>query len=173
MKHLMLAAGLAALATVSASAAKTSYTYDARGRLTSVCDATNNVGNLATYRHDAADNRQQQISKSTTHSLFAAEGIYSADGRFWLTMQTDSNFVLYGNFGAGWTPLWATATNATGAHHAEFQWDGNLVVYNSSAAVWASGTYYPCATLTVQNDGNVVITNVDGVVVWHTATGGH
>jgi hypothetical protein len=172
MKHLMLAAGLAALAAVSASAAKTLYSYDARGRMKSVCDVTNNVGKLATYRHDAADNRQQQVSSSTTHTISVAEGIYSANGRFWLTMQTDSNFVLY-DIAAGWVPLWYTSTNATGANHAEFQWDGNLVVYNAYAAVWASGTYSPCATLTVQNDGNVVITNVDGVVVWHTGTGGH
>lgn len=90
-------------------------------------------------------------------------------------MQGDGNLVVYGNFGAGWTPLgWASNTVGSGATQASFQSDGNLVVYTASAAVWASGTSQShCATLSVQDDGNVVIKDIAGQIVWQTNTGGH
>jgi YD repeat-containing protein len=58
-----LAAGLAALSLLSASAHATetiTYTYDARGRLVKVVHTgTVNTNNQACYKYDKADNRTQ------------------------------------------------------------------------------------------------------------------
>jgi hypothetical protein len=40
--------------------------------------------------------------------------------------------------------------------------------------VWASNTpNNPGASLTLQNDGNLVMHNSSGAVIWQTNTGGH
>ena len=145
------------------------YNYDARGRLKIVCHAPEGAANRTTYSLDNADNRTNATTQNYFFGLAAGSGISSADGRFYLTMQTDNNFVLWGPSG----PLWATGTNGSGANAAYFQQDGNLVVYSSSGAIWASGTNSYCANLVVQNDGNVVMYSATGAVVWQTYTGGH
>ncbi|WP_286774593.1 hypothetical protein [Sphingomonas sp. 66-10] len=151
----------------------TTYTYDAKGRITTACNAKPATGDLSRYRHDPADNRTSYSHIRTELTIPAETSIYSPNGKFMFRMQSDSNLVVYGNFGAGWTPLWASNTVGTGATFAAFQSDGNLVLYGPSGAVWASGTQYHCATLTMQNDGNVVIQDLLSNVLWSTGTGGH
>jgi hypothetical protein len=53
------------------------------------------------------------------------------------------------------------------------QGDGNLVLYSSSRAVWASGTdgKQP-AFLAMQSDGNLVLYDVNLAPIWHTQTNG-
>ena len=145
------------------------YVYDVQGRLKIACHAPEGAGYRTTYTLDKADNPTNLTSQNYFFGIAAGSGIWSADGRFYLTMQTDGNFVLWGPSGV----LWATGTNGTGAAAAYFQQDGNLVLYSGSGAVWASATHSYCANLAVQNDGNVVIYSATGAVVWQTGTGGH
>jgi len=69
--------------------------------------------------------------------------------------------------------LWSSGTaNGVRVSTLANQGDGNLVIYASSDAVWASGTDGKGAcTLAVQDDGNVVLYRVsDGAAVWATGT---
>ncbi len=102
--------------------------------------------------------------------LVPGGSIKSADGRFTLIMQGDSNLVLYG---PGGEAMWAS--NSGG--HANIwevimQTDGNLVVYDAhSKPLWASNTSgKPGAWLTVQNDGNVVIYDSSNHPLWASNT---
>lgn len=170
---LLLAAILPSAA--SGDIRNSTFTYDAQGRLTTSCDAAPDSGNLTVYHFDPAGNRQTYQHSRTDQTLALNAPVYSPNGKVQFVMQGDGNLVVYGNFGAGWTPLgWASNTVGSGATVAAFQSDGNLVVYTPSAAVWSSGTYQShCATLSVQDDGNVVIKDIAGQIVWQTNTGGH
>lgn len=145
------------------------YRYDALGRLTQVCTSTASSGARTDYTHDKADNRQNVRSQSATVSLPAGSNLYSPNGQYFLAMQGDGNFVLYGPSGA----KWSSNTQGSGANLAAFQSDGNLVVYGPSGAVWHAGTYGNyCANLAIQDDGNVVIYSAAGPSVWATNTVG-
>ncbi|MEV0406589.1 hypothetical protein [Actinoallomurus sp. NPDC050550] len=88
--------------------------------------------------------------------------------RLALTMQTGGDLVLRGTSGA---IIWSTGTHQAGAY-AEFQADGNLVVYAGKEAVWASGTFgHDGATLVLQADENLVIYNGHDAT-WATNTHG-
>jgi len=96
--------------------------------------------------------------------------IRSADGRFRLHYQNDTNLVLYRDPEA--VPLWATGLTPGGVGVTIMQSDGNLVVYNARGyPVWASGTDgNPGSRLVVQNDGNLVIYRPDGAPIWASNT---
>ena len=90
----------------------------------------------------------------------------SGDGRYRFWLQSDGNLVLYGPSGralwatnrfttdflimqgdgnlVGYTnsgvPTWASNTNGRGGNRFVVQNDGNLVIYSSTRAVWASNT---------------------------------
>ena len=57
-------------------------------------------------------------------------------GQYYLTLQEDSNLVLYD---AQDEPIWSSGTAGTGAESLIMQSDGNLVLYSNKGAVWASG----------------------------------
>lgn len=114
-------------------------------------------------------------------------GFVSQDLRFFLAYQGDGNVVLYfypnrfDSSNLNRTVLWSSKTSIPAQPMGEnprfiFQTDGNLVAYasrtftNTGGVVWASGTPGRGSTLTVQNDGNAVITNAAGGVVWATNT---
>lgn len=89
-------------------------------------------------------------------TLWAGQDVWSSDGRYKLSMQTDGNFVEYGPSGA----IWSTRTYGSGNNdRAVMQGDGNFVVYNpANAPLYHTGTYNnPGTYLIVQNDGNVVL----------------
>ncbi|MGH3926950.1 MAG: hypothetical protein ACRDTT_29465, partial [Pseudonocardiaceae bacterium] len=96
--------------------------------------------------------------------------ISSANGRFRLVYQDDTNLVLYRD--PDGLALWDTSPKPGGVGVCVMQGDGNLVVYNAAAnAVWASGTDgNPGSRLVVQDDGNVVIYRPDGAQIWATNT---
>jgi hypothetical protein len=50
------------------------------------------------------------------------------------------------------------------------QYDGNLVLYSSGRAVWATNTFKTASKLWMQNDGNLVIYDYYGNPVWSTGT---
>ncbi len=105
------------------------------------------------------------------YGLSPGQGISSCDGRFWFTLQTDGNLVLYQN-GVG--ALWHTYTFGQPTYGAYMQGDGNFVLYTGlPRALWYTSTAgQNGAHLAVQNDGNVVIYNTAGAPVWYTGTGG-
>ena len=93
-------------------------------------------------------------------TLFAGQSIWSGNGRYVLTMQTDGNLVEYGPAGA----LWASRTR--GGARVVQQSDGNLVVYTASyQAPWSTGTMVPGTALVVQSDSNVVLYGA-GMALW-------
>ncbi len=104
--------------------------------------------------------------------FWIGDGMISADGRFRLVLQDDSNLCLrkIENDEA----IWCSGTNGTGAQVVWMQTNGNLVMRNSAnAVVWqthtagATGTYY----LALQNDGNLVIYNAaKNKAIWETDT---
>jgi hypothetical protein len=93
-----------------------------------------------------------------------------------LEMQDDCSLVLYNvtNALVG-GPLWSSGTCGAGTGcSADFQADGNLVVYDDAGQPkWASGTSGTSgAELWIQSDGNMVIYNGEGLPLWETNTPG-
>jgi uncharacterized protein YkwD len=90
------------------------------------------------------------------------------NGQYVLVMQADGNLVEYGNGHA----MWWTGTNGPGIY-AVLQTDGNLVVYSDSRQpLWSSQTWgRGNSTLTLQGDGNLVITAASGVTWANMAPG--
>jgi len=173
----------AALGLVASSAAaadeKTTYRYDADGRMTAMTIARSSGASLyVRYAFDDADNRDQRGTVTVpvraaanelraNETLIPQQSIFSNDGRFELRFQSDGNVVLY--FGAA--VLWSSATANGEGMVLGMQGDGNLVLYSPTVtALWASGTAgYAGAFLRVQDDGNVVIYQ-GGVARWATNT---
>jgi hypothetical protein len=97
-------------------------------------------------------------------------------GHLHLTYQSDGNFVLY-CYG---TALWATGTEgySTSPDYVSFQYDGNLVVYETDIFTnieypgWASGTDNRGAVLVLQGDANLVIYNSVPQPIWASNTAG-
>jgi hypothetical protein len=86
----------------SVPATNQTFTYDARGRLKVSCQAQQGIGNRTTYSIDKSDNRTNLTTKNEFFGITAGTGVWSADGRFYFTTQTDGNLVLYGPSGALW-----------------------------------------------------------------------
>jgi hypothetical protein len=71
------------------------------------------------------------------------------------------------------TPLWASGTQGSDAHHWTMQTDGNLVLYDptQSHALWSSGTQgNDGAFLRCQDDGNLVVYGTNGQALWSSNT---
>ncbi|MFF0866556.1 hypothetical protein ACFYUV_32700 [Nonomuraea sp. NPDC003560] len=92
-----------------------------------------------------------------------------------LIMQSDGNLVLYNNGRAVWAANTTETLTKPSGYRAEFQTDGNFVVYayNPPIVRWASNTWSTCSgsavcELVIQADGNVVIYNMSNSnkVVW-------
>ncbi|MFD3545437.1 hypothetical protein ACFWUW_07410 [Streptomyces sp. NPDC058655] len=126
----------------------------------------------------ASSNRAAAASSSTTVSLkpgdriLPDEYIQTANGA--LYMQPDGNLVLNHTAGA---ELWASGTYGNTGAYAEYQLDGNFVVYKQDvgnvkgAAVWSSGTWgNPNGRLDFQDDANLVVYRQNGSAVWSTRT---
>ncbi len=109
-------------------------------------------------------------SIGVNQGLVVDRNVFSCDGRFRLTLQSDGNVVLF----QGSTALWHTQTHGQATYDLIMQSDGNLVAYSTlGRALWNSGTQnYPGGTLAIQNDGNLVIYQ-NGIVRWTSNTGGH
>lgn len=111
-----------------------------------------------------------------------------------LEMQDDGNLVVYRADGS---PAWASSvdgriappsdsvlrsgetlpagrqlTSSDGASTAVMQRDGNVVVYVSGRAQWASGTSGPDNRLVMQQDGNAVVYSANGSPLWASGTAG-
>jgi YD repeat-containing protein len=153
-----IAAALALIGT-PAEAGTTYYSYDAQGRLTQKCDSRAGNGEVANYSLDSAGSRTNLSNSRTDLNLFVGDTFYSPNANFFLSMQGDSNFVLYHTTTSGWVPLWATNTVGSGTNHVYFQSDGNLVLNTAAGTpIWSSATNHsPCARLAVTDTGKVTI----------------
>jgi hypothetical protein len=105
-------------------------------------------------------------------SLAADQRITSNNGRAFLIMQGDGNFVLYESWRGRDVPVWASGTNGHEGASTIMQGDGNLVVYTADGqALWDSGTWdNPGGHLVLQDDGNAVIYAQDGRALWASNT---
>nr|WP_068890366.1 hypothetical protein [Pedobacter panaciterrae] len=95
--------------------------------------------------------------------LTSGQEVFTANGAYRFTLQTDGNLVLYRT--SNNQVLWATNTHGKGGRYLMFQNDGNLVLYKNSdytGVVWASGYSAPSSIYTkycrfvFQDDGNLV-----------------
>lgn len=163
-------------------------TDDTDGNITSkiVVSGTVNTNTPGSYTlqynvKDAAGNSAATVTRNivvtpaakdtlaTDVDLKVNQRITSANGSYYLTLQSDGNLVLYTQAGKA---LWASGTNGKGAVNFRLQGDGNLVLRNAAgSAVWSSKTNGKGGTrLLVQNDGNLVLLNAAGNAVWSTNT---
>jgi hypothetical protein len=99
----------------------------------------------------------------------------SPDGGYELRMQPDGNLVLY-HPGQSQGAVWSTDTwkpPVPGDYAILQGQDGNFVIYASDkkTAVWATGTWQPTANqgdrLTLYDNGDLILRNAVGNVVWH------
>jgi hypothetical protein len=89
--------------------------------------------------------------------------MYSPNGQYRLTLQTDGNLVEYNASG---TAIWWSGTSGQTVTQAVMQSDGNFVLYNGATPVLSTHTSgHPGAFLTVGNDGNLVISQ-GGAPLW-------
>ncbi len=87
--------------------------------------------------------------------------IESPNGDYLLEFRTDGNLVLTQT--SDDTVLWESDTADLGADVLAMQTDGNLVIYDGSTALWASGTLVFGSYLQLQDDGNLVIYSYGGI----------
>ncbi|MDP9352491.1 MAG: hypothetical protein M3P51_13270 [Chloroflexota bacterium] len=104
-------------------------------------------------------------------TLAPGQALWASNGRAFLIMQPDGNFVLYEVHKGKHIPVWASSTS--GVTRAIMQGDGNLVVHTSNdQPVWDSGTWGNSgAYLIMQDDGNAVVYAQDGRALWASNTG--
>ena len=101
--------------------------------------------------------------------LHAEQALWSPNGRYTLSYQTDGNLVLYGPAGA----LFQTETGGRAAGVVIMQQDGNLQIHAQGEPVRQvnSEKSEPGAWLVLQDDGNAVIYKPAGGHVWASQTG--
>ncbi|MHA3702860.1 CAP domain-containing protein [Jatrophihabitans sp. YIM 134969] len=98
------------------------------------------------------------------YRLGSGTALVSAANGYRLSMNTDGNLVLYTDHAV---PLWSTGTSGRGPSYLVFQSGGNLVVRtNAGVATWSTGSKGG-TTLTVRDDGNVVMRK-GSTTVWCT-----
>ena len=94
-------------------------------------------------------------------ALLTGNALWSCDKRFYLTMQSDGNLVLYQYQNGNSTALWSSGTWQTSGNVAFMQDDGNFVLYDANRnPLWSSNTWgWQNSYLAVQDDGNLVVYN--------------
>ena len=99
-------------------------------------------------------------------TMRSGQWLTSANGRYRLYMQGDSNLVVY-DMVDGQALWWTGASAANGL--AIFQSDGNFVVYDGdNNPIWFTSTAgNPGAFMVLENDGNLVLYTAAGVPIWN------
>jgi hypothetical protein len=96
--------------------------------------------------------------------LTAGQSIRSPDGRYMLMLQTDGNLVLSDD---AKRPQWSSQTYDNPGAYANFDGNGDLVVYGKRGnPLWHTATGGQGALLAVQDDGNAVLYRADHTGVW-------
>lgn len=172
--------GLGALLLAGSAEAQTAqtYRYDAHGRLTAATTARPSSGAFASYTLDDANNRTARSnvappSPSVSWRLASGEALVvgrqltSQDGRFTLKVEPSGQVVL--RFGA--TVLWSAGTANGQSMYFRLQTSGAAALFDVPQNVlWATPAAGADATLTLQDDGNLVLKNSGGSVVWQSNT---
>jgi hypothetical protein len=95
-------------------------------------------------------------------SLTTGKTLYSSNGRYFATMQTDGNLVVYRNDGE---VIWATWSQGSGAVTANMQADGNFVLYTPDGTpAWSTGTQGRDRVFAVDDRGRAMVLKVKK---WH------
>ncbi len=107
--------------------------------------------------------------------LLANQRITANEGRAFLIMQGDGNFVLYEVHQGKHIPAWASGTNGKGGVKAVMQDNGKLSIYKANGEViWSAGAEgNEGAYLILQDDGNAVVYNNRRVAIWASGTQRH
>ena len=98
------------------------------------------------------------------------DSLWSKNGKYQFVQQTDGNAVVYEHYDDDVDAIWNAETGGkTGAKFIA-QSDGNLVVYFQSEAIWNIGYAQNSQSnrykLYMQNDGNLVYYDCNGIWVW-------
>jgi serine/threonine protein kinase len=112
--------------------------------------------------------------------LQPGQSIYSSNGHFRLTMQSDGNLVDYAQRGN--LTVWESGTSGNFGAYAVVQSDGDFVVYpkgqsapppgDPTPALWSSGTYgHPGASVELENGGSVVVREAGRLVILWKSSG--
>jgi len=99
--------------------------------------------------------------------------MYSNNRKVRLSMQTDSNLVIYCDEAS--RAIWASDTMDRGVLEGlYFQGDNNLVLYkHNRVPVWSPNVHNRGGDrLIMQDDGNLVLYKENGAVAWSTGTHG-
>jgi hypothetical protein len=102
--------------------------------------------------------------------LNVGDQLFSANGKTRLILQTDGNLCLYRDNGAY---LWCSGTYGKPITHVLMQSDGNFVAYtaNNASAPWSTYTSgHPGAKLVLRDDGDLVVLDQNGSILWHSNT---
>jgi hypothetical protein len=110
------------------------------------------------------------------------EKLTSKNGKYYVNMQSDGNFVLYSKGGMNGktsdNAIWSSGTNGKGTspYKIQMQEDGNLVLYDSkNNAQWSSNTNGKGTApfkVIVQDDGNFVLYDSKNTAIWNSNTQG-
>jgi len=101
-------------------------------------------------------------------TLVRKEYLRSSDRRYTVVMHSDGRLKVYA---PGWRQLWTSDSGGHANAYLGMQSDGNVVIYTSDGAVWATGPK-GIQVLKIQDDGNLVARNSAGTAVWATGTDG-
>jgi hypothetical protein len=136
-----------------------------------------NDGNVVMYRPNGTSvwstNTMQYPSgpAATGFDMYPGEtlspghSLFSSNGQYRLSYQTDGNLVLYRT--SDNAVRWATHTHGTVPGVLIMQSDGNLVLYRGTGgAIWSSSTNTGGSHLDVQSDGNLVVYRPNGTPAW-------
>jgi lambda family phage minor tail protein L len=114
------------------------------------------------------------VGATASSKLYRGQSLYSANGWYRLTMQTDGNLVITNKANM---VTWNSGTYGTAAYVAAFQPDGNLVLYASdeSTPIWYTnhGTYgqYVGYYWLLDNSGELVLLDGNNSPIWRNWTG--
>ena len=169
----------------------TTYSYyDALGRVQATAAPSTSNGLLTAVTRFQRDAYGNVVVKTETHvykssaesdplagptatvltpgqSLAQGQGIYSPDGRYYFTLQSDGNLVVYDRHD-NMQALWNSQTAGSGANRLVLETDGNLVLYAGTQVVWTINKAGQGGTRVVmQGDGNLVLYSAGNAPVWH------
>lgn len=181
--------------TTDAAGGVTVSYYDALGRVRATASPATTADNLTAVTKFQRDAYGNVVVKTETHvykltatadalaaigpntlvpgqNLTQGQNIYSADGRYIFTLQTDGNLVVYDRHN-GLQAVWNSGTGGSGADKFSFQADGNLVLYKGATVVWNAGKAGQGGTsLAMQADGNLVLYTASSAALWYTGADG-
>jgi surface antigen len=113
-----------------------------------------------TYKGDDHLNNGQTLVKK--------QYLRSSDRRYTVVMHSDGRLNVYA---PGWRQIWTSGSGGHADAYLGMQSDGNVVIYTSDGAVWATNPK-DIQVLKIQDDGNLVARNSVGTAMWATGTDG-